>query len=606
MRTFLRKLFSSEKIPLKDLSYILSLFSKPQKAKLSLITIVGIGLSLLDLAGVILIGLIGSLATLGATGQEAGGITKALIGILKLSDLSRVEQISFLGVLAGVFLVSKTFISYLVQKRLAVFIQARVTDLLSRFLRSTLSWNLTTIGRIPRRQLLQSLQSGIPNLVAGVVMPTFMLVSDFALILLLSGALFFTEPMLALSTTVLFLSAATYLHFRLNTKQRKMGAELSEILLENQLNFDALIEGFREAYVRDVRENLILRIEKDRQRAGKILSEFAMVSQLGKYAFEISMVAGAAIIVAQQMLVSNSSRAVAIIGLFLAASFRIGPAVLRIQNSILNIRRALAQSDYTLRLLKDIKLENATTAEIAFKAFPEKQKLKGSAIEFIDVDFRYANEKDELISKFNFTSEFGEHIAIVGRSGVGKTTLVDLLVGALLPTKGTIKIFGLDPSQCIARFPGAISYLPQQVFLLNGTIRENICFGYDSKEVADEKIWKALSKARLDNWVKSLNGELDFVIWDHGANISGGQRQRLGLTRALLTEPQMLILDEATSALDAETQSEISSTLSELRGQLSLVMIAHRLESIGHTDKVIQVSGPRNIRIMNTDKFITL
>jgi len=606
MRTFLRKLLSSEKISLKDLSYILSLFSKPQQAKLSLITIVGIGLSLLDLAGVILIGLIGSLATLGVTGQEAGGITKALLGILKLSDLSRVEQISFLGVLAGVFLVTKTFVSYFVQKRLAVFIQSRVTDLLSRFLRSTLSWNLTTIGGIPRRQMLQSLQSGIPNLVAGVVMPTFMLVSDFALILLLSGALFFTEPVLALSTTVLFLSAATYLHFRLNTKQRKMGAELSEILLENQLNFDALIEGFREAYVRDVRENLILRIEKDRQRAGRILSEFAMVSQLGKYAFEISMVAGAALIVAQQMLVSNSSRAVAIIGLFLAASFRIGPAVLRIQNSILNVRRAIAQSEYTLRLLRDVKFENATTAEIAFKAFPEKQKLKGSAIEFIDVDFRYANEKDELISKFNFTSGFGEHIAIVGRSGVGKTTLVDLLVGALSPTKGIIKIFGLDPSQCITRFPGAISYLPQQVFLLNGTIRENICFGYDSKEVSDEKIWKALSKAHLDNWVKSLNGELNFVIWDHGANISGGQRQRLGLARALLTEPQMLILDEATSALDAQTQSDISSTLSELRGQLSLVMIAHRLESISHTDKVIRVSGPRDISIMNTDKFITL
>lgn len=606
MRIFLRKLVRVDKIPLKDLSYILSLFSKRQKAKLSLITIVGIGLSLLDLAGVILIGLIGSLATLGVTGQEAGGITKALLGILKLSDLSRVEQISFLGVLAGVFLVSKTFVSYLVQKRLAVFIQARVTDLLSRFLRSTLSWNLTTIGGIPRRQLLQSLQSGIPNLVAGVVMPTFMLVSDFALILLLSGALFFTEPVLALSTTVLFLSAAAYLHFRLNVKQRKMGAELSEILLENQLNFDALIEGFREAYVRDVRENLILRIERDRQRAGKILSEFAMVSQLGKYAFEISMVAGAAIIVAQQMLVSNSSRAVAIIGLFLAASFRIGPAVLRIQNSILNVRRAMAQSEYTLRLLKNIKFENVTTPEIFFKAFPKKQQLEGSAIEFIDVDFRYNNEKDELISKLNFTSKFGEHIAIVGRSGVGKTTLVDLLVGALSPTKGTIKIFGLDPSECITRFPGAISYLPQQVFLINGTIRENICFGYDSHEVSDEKIWKALSHAHLDNWVKSLNGELNFVIWDHGVNISGGQRQRLGLARALLTEPQMLILDEATSALDEETQGEISITLSELRGQLSLVMIAHRLESISHTDKVIRVSGPRDINIINTDKFINL
>ena len=588
-----------------NLFYIFSLFSNSEKIKLSFITFTGILLSIFDLVGVILIGLVGSLATLGITGEQVGGLTKLLLEILRIDELERISQMSVIGGLAGLFLISKTIVSYFIQKRLAAFVEARVTALLSRFLRSIMILGLRNISQTPKRELLQSLQSGIPNLVSGVTIPTVMMVSDVSLIFVLGAALFFTEPILALTTTILFSLAALLLHFRLSIKQRRMGAELSRIMLNSHLNFEALINGFREVYVRDVRENLILKIEDDRQKTSRIMADFAVLTQINKYAFEVTMVIGAALIVSQQFLVSNSSRAVAIIGLFIASSFRIGPAILRIQFCVMSVRRAIARSDYTLKILRELKFDKLQVPPIHFKPFPDKQWIGGCAIELLNIDFRYSNNSEYLIEGFNFVSIPGEHIAIVGKSGVGKTTLVDLMVGALSPTKGVVKLFGLDPKNCISKYPGTISYLPQEIVILNGTIRENICFGYETSGVPEYKIWNALSQANLGEWVKSLDRGLDFIIWDNGANISGGQRQRLGLARALLTEPELLILDEATSALDRETQSEISSSLRKLKGKVTLVTIAHRLESIRHTDRVIEIVGPRQMEISGTDIFLS-
>lgn len=599
------KLIKKNSSRFENIFYIFSLFSNSEKIKLSIITFSGILLSMFDLIGVILIGLVGSLATLGVTGEQVGGLTKLLLEKLRFDDYDRLSQISFIGGLAGLFLISKTIMSYFIQKRLAIFVEARVTVFLSRFLRSIIILGLKNISQTPKRELLQSLQSGIPNLVGGVTVPTFMMVTDISLIFVLGAALFFTEPILALSTTILFSLAALILHFRLSIKQRRKGAELSQILLNSHLNFESLINGFREVYVRDVRENLILSIEDDRKRASRIIADFAVVSQLGKYAFEVTMVIGVVLIVSQQFLVSNSSRAVAIIGLFIASSFRIGPAILRIQYSVLSVRRAIAKSDYTLKILREMQFATLQVPSIFHKPFPSKPSIGESAIEFINVDFRHSNDSDYLITGLNFVSRPGEHIAVVGRSGIGKTTLVDLMVGALNPTGGHVKLFGLDPKDCISQYRGAVSYLPQDVVIVNGTIRENVCFGYETSGVPEYKIWNALLQANLEKWVKSLDQGLEFIIWDNGANISGGQKQRLGLARALLTEPQLLILDEATSALDRETQSEISSSLSELKKKVTLVTIAHRLESIRYTDRVINILGPNQIEITRTDNFLS-
>jgi ABC-type bacteriocin/lantibiotic exporter with double-glycine peptidase domain len=572
--------------------------------KLFMMSLISIGLSLLDLFGIILIGLIGSLATLSATNQEPGGLTKGLLRILNLEQLSTYHQLIVLGVSAGLFLIGKTLVSFFIQKKLAIFLQARITELISRFLRSILSWDMSGINAIPKRQLIQSMQNGIPSLVSGVIMPVFVLVSDVALILILSAALFFTEPVLAFTTAALFALTATYLHFTLSIRQRNMGSELAAFSLKSHLAYETLVEGFREALVRNIRENIILEIESDRTKSARIHAEFSLVSQVNKYAFEVTMVIGAIIIVSQQFLVSNSSRAVAIVGVFIAASFRVGPAVLRIQYSLLTVRRAIAQSEFTLKILRKLKLESVSVPMISHKKFPKISETNSVPFEFSNVSFKYNAESEHLLSNFSFIGTPGEHVAIVGRSGVGKTTLVDLLVGALKPSEGYVKLFEMNPRESLNKLQGIVAYLPQSPLTLQGTIRENLCFGYDIKDVNEEYLWEALSLAKADTFVSQLPSGLDFVLSDNGQNISGGQRQRLGLARAFLTKPKLMILDEATSALDNETQNDISEVLNSLKGTMSLIMIAHRLKSIEYVDRVIQFNGPGDVSILDPKSFL--
>ena len=184
----------------------------------------------------------------------------------------------------------------------------------------------------------------------------------------------------------------------------------------------------------------------------------------------------------------------------------------------------------------------------------------------------------------------GEFLAITGTSGAGKSTLVDLVLGILTPKTGKIKISGLDPVDCVNNYPGKISYVPQQVSIIPGTISENIGMGFPTGHFSPDAIWEALRKAELFDFVSELPDKLDEQVGEGGAKLSGGQRQRLGIARALVSDPRLIILDEATSALDGDTEAAISETLSNLRGSVTLVVIAHRLSTIRSADRVLYLS----------------
>jgi ABC-type multidrug transport system fused ATPase/permease subunit len=178
-------------------------------------------------------------------------------------------------------------------------------------------------------------------------------------------------------------------------------------------------------------------------------------------------------------------------------------------------------------------------------------------------------------------------VAITGSSGAGKTTLVDLILGVFTNDSDSVKISGLTPLSAFSRWPGAVAYVPQNINIMNTTIRENISQGYEFDSLDEERVWNSLKVAHLDEFVKSLPLGIDTHVGEFGNQLSGGQRQRLGIARALFTAPKMLILDEATSALDAETESLISQTIKELKGKCTVILIAHRLSSVMNADKVI-------------------
>jgi ABC-type multidrug transport system fused ATPase/permease subunit len=188
----------------------------------------------------------------------------------------------------------------------------------------------------------------------------------------------------------------------------------------------------------------------------------------------------------------------------------------------------------------------------------------------------------------------------VGPSGAGKTTLVDILLGVLQADKGEAIISGLKPLEAISKWPGAIAYVPQDVALSNGTFRENLTMGYPINLAPDELCWHALRVAQLESFVRDLPLGLDQPIGERGTNLSGGQRQRLGIARAMLTKPKLLVLDEATSALDGQTELDISNAINDLKGIVTVVMIAHRLSTVRNSDQVIYMD---NGKIVAEGKF---
>ena len=187
----------------------------------------------------------------------------------------------------------------------------------------------------------------------------------------------------------------------------------------------------------------------------------------------------------------------------------------------------------------------------------------------------------------------GTSVAFVGSTGAGKSTLADVVLGVMHPNSGVVTISGLSPREAIDRWPGAISYVPQTVALVAGSVRENVALGLPAEAIDDDLVWEALKRAHLDSFLVQNREGLDTMIGERGFRLSGGQRQRLGIARALYTRPKLLVLDEATSSLDAETEQSIMTTMEELEGEVTTITVAHRLATVRHADQVIYLEGGR-------------
>jgi ABC-type multidrug transport system fused ATPase/permease subunit len=206
------------------------------------------------------------------------------------------------------------------------------------------------------------------------------------------------------------------------------------------------------------------------------------------------------------------------------------------------------------------------------------------------LEFSYPNTEEPVIVDANVTIPKNCSAAFIGPSGAGKTTFVDLILGILTPQKGTVRVDGEDIQDALRSWHEKIGYIPQSIYMLDDTIRNNIAFG-ETKEIDDERIWEALRQAQLEDFIHSLEDGLDTVIGEAGVRLSGGQRQRIGIARALYRRPEVLVLDEATSALDNETEAAVMEAIDHLQGKMTMLIIAHRLSTIQNCDIVYKVEN---------------
>ena len=275
------------------------------------------------------------------------------------------------------------------------------------------------------------------------------------------------------------------------------------------------------------------------------------------------------------------------------AAIRLLPAVNRMSNSLAGIAFGEGAIDKLI--------DNLRIMEGGAKDKNHSDKSKGNVNEKIgkmntqikmdNVDYIYPQGSKKILNDANLIIKKGETIGIVGTSGSGKTTAVDVLLGLLEPKAGTIIVDDIDIRKDMAGWLSNIGYIPQSIFMLDGSIRENVAFGVDKENIDDEIVWRVLHEASIDKFVRELPMGLDTQIGERGMRISGGQRQRLGIARALYGNPSVLVFDEATSALDNETEAAIMESISRLYGTKTMVIIAHRLSTIEGCDKIYRVSN---------------
>ena len=320
-----------------------------------------------------------------------------------------------------------------------------------------------------------------------------------------------------------------------------------------------------------------------RYKLAYVGGSLSFLQSLSKYLLELALVVGSLSLAGYQFLVNSASRAVGIVAIFIAASTRITPAVLRVQQGILGIKGSMGMAYPTLNLVSEIREIHKLDDDK--RGLTQDHEGFKSEILLSEVTFNYADRGTGVFS-IDLNVREGEFIGIAGSTGSGKSTLLDVILGLKNPQRGSILISDLAPLDAFRTFPGAIGYVPQEPMIIRGTVKENLCFGYAPQEISNDLCWQALKKAELEDFVQSLPEGLDTNLGERGANLSGGQRQRLGIARALITKPRILVLDESTSALDAATEANITNSVLNNRDKMTLIVVAHRLSTLQKADRI--------------------
>ncbi|CCQ75496.1 putative ABC transporter ATP-binding protein [Magnetospira sp. QH-2] len=279
----------------------------------------------------------------------------------------------------------------------------------------------------------------------------------------------------------------------------------------------------------------------------------------------------------------------AMAGTFALAALRLMPSMNRIISSTTELRQRTALvEDLHKDLIEGRRLQEYTTKDEGAPALPFTDRFQ-----IANVTFQYPGSAVSAIEDINLTIKRGESIGLVGGSGAGKTTMVDLILGLLKPNIGTMTVDGIDIQPNLRSWQKDVGYVPQDIFIVDDTLRRNIALGKNDEDIDPERMQQALRIAQLDDVVANLPEGLDTVLGEHGARLSGGQRQRVGIARALYPNPQILILDEATSALDSQTESSIAAAMESLMGEKTMVIIAHRLATVRHCDFLVYMEQGR-------------
>lgn len=437
----------------------------------------------------------------------------------------------------------------------------------------------------------RSITSDVNNMY-GLILSLLQLVSEVIVFVCLTAYCLKTDVMMTSTVAVLLVVVLVVIKWILKPIMRKAGEENQEYYSGLYKWIDQSVMGIKEIKVANKESYFINEYCKCGAGYVSAVQRYNLYNATPRLLIETVAIAG--MILYMILRVSSGTRVTEIMPQLITlsvAAMRMIPSANRINNYLTSI--AYFEPFFmgvTDNLQEEIRDENVNYDESAYRTRKQVEKLPVTKeILLKDITYRYPNSETLIFDHADMPIPVGKSVGIVGTSGAGKTTIVDILLGLLQLQTGEILADGTEVRKQYASWLKNVGYIPQSIFMLDTTIRKNVAFGLPEEEIDDEKVWQALREAQLDEFVKGLPEGLNTSIGERGIRISGGQRQRIGIARALFEDPEVLILDEATSALDNETEAAIMDSINRFHGRKTLIIIAHRLQTIEKCDIVYRV-----------------
>lgn len=569
---------------LKILKKINILMDKKQKramGKLLLLMVISAGLE----TGAVMMVMAVVQLILDPVTLEQGKVYQWICDLLHLQDTVQFSVLAILFLIA--LYIAKNSFQFVLQRSLYRFVYNNqfqtASNLMKNFVRRDYEYYLNAETSIIQR----SITADVSNMYA-LIMAVLQIASEAIVAVFLVAALAIQDPIMTIVISVLLLVTLAVIKNIIKPIMNRTGKENQDYGASMFAWIAQTIQGIKEIKVAGREQYFIGEYCKVGEGYVKAMERFSLFNNTPKLLIETVSIAGLlGYIMVLIVAGADVSGMVSLFAAFGIAAMRLLPAASRINNQM----TSMAFNEPFFFNVSDNLVEetNAENTDISY-AVAAKEKLPVTKeVRLADITYHYPNSDKLIFNHASVSFPIGKSIGIVGTSGAGKTTIIDILLGLLKLQGGKVLADDVDIQTHYREWLANVGYIPQMIFLLDADIRKNVAFGIPEEEIDDQRLWYALREAQLDEFVKTLPEGIATGIGERGIRLSGGQRQRIGIARALYNDPEVLILDEATSALDNDTEAAIMDSINRLHGKKTLVIIAHRLQTIEKCDMVFRV-----------------